>query len=798
LLINQTYKLNHLLTLSNGYIEGNFDCFITNICFDTRHFIGDNQHLFIAIETNKRDGHDFIEKAYQKGIRLFLIHKQLKSYHSDASYLIVQNSLGALQSWAKFHRNKFDIPVLAIAGSYGKTIVKEWIYHFLRAEYNIIRSPKSYNSKLGVALSLLTINDSHDLAIIETSVSEQGEMKLIKEMVKPTHSIVSSYKMNFTKKFQNQTAFQEEMNILSKDIKSFSSSTDRKNKLAVNHPVISSTYKNEHQIIILNIKTQAVEFTIPFKNKIALDNFTSCVNFLSNWGIPIDRIQSLSKTLPNVALRLETTKGINNSIIINDNYNADLSSIKIALEAVKAENKTNQTIVILSDVSKDTISSNKIYNQIGTLINEFKIDEFYGIGSEIMKHQNYFNDKAIFLPNSNKLLKHLKKKEFSNKTFLIKGAKKFKFDEVVNYLSEKTHETTLTINLNNLYKNYNYYRKKVPKKAKILIMIKAAGYGTGLIKIAKKLSNINVDFLGVAYTDEGIQIRKKKIDTPILVMNVEKNSINDLIDHQLTPSIYNFSQLDDFTRVLITKNISSYPVHIKLNTGMNRLGFNESELDDLMNYISSQPEIRITGIFSHLFNSDDEKNNEVTLMQIKNFTNYSSFIEKRLGYSTLKHILNSSGIERYNEASFDMVRLGLGIYGISTNYSLNNVASLETTISHTRDISKNENIGYGINPAKKAINIAIIPIGYADGFSRVLGNGKGKVIINGKIAPTIGNICMDMTMIDISNISAKAGDKVEIFGENGKIQDLAKEMNSIPYEVLSSISERVVRIYTED
>ena len=798
MLINQTYKLKHLLSLSNGNIEGSFDCFISNICFDTRHFVGDNQHLFIAIESDKRDGHDFIESAYKKGIRLFLVNKELKKYHSDASYLIVNNTLDTLQDWAKFHRNKFDLPVLAIAGSYGKTIVKEWIYHFLRSDYNIIRSPKSYNSKLGVALSLLTINKSHDLAIIETSVSESGDMNLIKKMVNPTHSIVTSHKINFTKKIQKQKVFQEEMNILTKDIKSFTSSIEQNNKLEFSLPVISSTYKNEHQIVIIDIKNQHFEFILPFKNKIALDNFSSCINFLYSWGVSIERLQTLSMSLPNVALRLETIKGINNSTIINDNYNADLSSIKIALEAVKAENKSNKTIVILSDVSKDKTSSNKIYNQIGKLINDFEIDEFYGIGSEIMKHQSYFTDKSIFLSNSNQLINQLKKRNFTNKTILIKGANKYNFGEVVNFLSEKTHQTTLTINLNNLYKNYNYYREKVPKKAKILIMIKAAGYGTGLTKIAKKLSNINVDYLGVAYTDEGIQIRNQKINTPVLVMNVEKNSINDLIDHKLTPSIYNFSQLDDFTRALINKNIASYPIHIKLNTGMNRLGFNENELEDLMNYISSQPEIRVSGIFSHLYNSDDKTNDDVTLLQIKKFRAYSTFIENRLGYSTLKHILNSAGIEHYIDASCDMVRLGLGIYGISEKYPLNNVATLETTVSHTRNILKNENIGYGTNPAQNDTKIAIIPIGYADGFPRVLGNGNGKVLVNGEIAPTIGNICMDMTMVDISGINVKVGDRVELFGENLKIQELAREMNSIPYEVLSSISERVVRIYTED
>lgn len=798
MLINQTYKLKHLQTFSEGEIKGDFDCLITNICFDTRHFIGDNQHLFIAIETNKRDGHDFIEEAYNKGVRLFLIHKKLNSYKSDASYLIVNNTIDALQSWAKYHRSKFNLPVLAVAGSYGKTIVKEWIYHFLRAKNNIIRSPKSYNSKLGVALSLLTINKSHDLAIIETSVSEPGEMSLVKEMINPTHSIITSYKMNFSNKFENQTELQKELNILTSDTISFTNSSLNDKSFENSHQIISATKFDGIQKIVLSINNNPIEFVIPFKNKTALDNFTSCLNFLIYRGESIKTLQSLSKVLPNVALRLETTKGINNNVIINDNYNADLSSIKIALEAVKAENEINKTVVILSDVSKDAISSNKIYSQISKWISEFKIDVFYGVGSEIINHQNLFEKNALFFKDSSGLLKHLKKKMVSNKTILIKGANKFKLNEIVNYLVEKTHETTLTINLNNLYKNYNFYRKKVPKSAKILIMIKAAGYGTGLIKVAKKLSSLNVDYLGVAYTDEGIQIRKKKIETPILVMNVEKSSINDLIDYKLTPSIYNFSQLDDFTRVLISKNITSYPVHIKLNTGMNRLGFNENELDDLMNYVSSQPEIRVAGVFSHLFNSDNKSTNDLTISQIKKFTKYSNFIETRLGYSTVKHILNSSGIESFSDACFDMVRLGLGIYGISSNHSLNNVATLETSISHIRNVSKNENIGYGINPAKKDLKIAIIPIGYADGFARTLGNGKGKVMINGVLAPTIGNICMDMSMIDVSAVSSKIGDKVEVFGENRKIEELANEMSSIPYEVLSSISERVVRIYTED
>tara|TARA_Y100000589_G_C27199025_1_gene648484 strand:+ start:10148 stop:12427 length:2280 start_codon:yes stop_codon:yes gene_type:complete len=759
--------------------------------------MGDKFHLFIAIETQKRDGHDFIEDAYNKGIRLFLIHKKLKTYHHDASYLIVNNSLDALQSWATFHRKQFKIPVLAIAGSYGKTIVKEWIYHFLRHDFNITRSPKSYNSTLGISLSLLSINKSHDLAIIETSVSGPGEMRKIKEMINPTHSILTSLKMNFIKKFQSELALENELNILSSKTKTFSPSNKKGNNIN-SHRLISSEKLSKNQKIILSINKKPFEFIIPYKSKIALDNFTSCVNFLTNWGVPINKIQNLSKVLPNIALRLETTKGIDNSTIINDNYNADLSSIKIALEALKSESQNKKTICILSDISKDAVSSRKIYQQIGMWIDEFKVDNFYGIGNEINKYKGCFNKNSTFLKNSNQLLKNLKNKDLSNKAILIKGAKEFKFDEIVDYLGEKNHETTLKINLNNLYKNYNFFRQKTPKSTKILVMIKAAAYGTGLSKVAKKLSQLNVDFLGVAYTDEGMQIRRKKIETPILVMNVEKKSVNDLIDNKLIPAIYNIEQLDHFTRALINKNITSYPVHIKLNTGMNRLGFDKNELEDLMNYISSQPEIRVAGIFSHLYNSDNKRKCELTLSQIEKFNSSSKYIENRLGYSTIKHILNSAGIERYTEACLDMVRLGIGIYGISSNQILNNVATLETKVSQIRDVSKNENIGYGINPTNKDTKVAIIPIGYADGFRRSLGNGKGNVLINGTLVPTIGNICMDMTMIDISNANVDIGDKVEIFGENRKIEDLACEMNSIPYEVLSSISERVVRIYTED
>ena len=515
--------------------------------------------------------------------------------------------------------------------------------------------------------------------------------------------------------------------------------------------------------------------------------------------INVNTIKKESLNLPETALRMEKKEGINQSTIINDSYQIDLPSLKIALEILKSESENNKTTVIIQDIGSNKFKEKDFYYRLSKLIRSFKIDQIILVGENISSNQSEFLGNAVFYKTPKELIENLKSIDIKNHYILIKGKKEKEFQKISIKLEAKKHETTLDISLENIRKNYLTYKTLIPDKTKLLIMIKAAGYGTGLVEIGKKLSKIGVDFLGVAYSDEGIELRKNNISTPILVMNVENKSIEDVIENNLTPAIYDLKQLNEFTNKLIGLQIKHYPIHIKINTGMNRMGIEINEIEELIEYVSAQPEIHIEGVFSHLAASDIKEGEEFTLNQIDQFKMASQKIEKSLGKSVIKHILNTSGVENYSKNSFDMVRVGIGIYGVSKNIKLENVATLRTKISKIRTVCVNSQVGYGTtNITKRSTKIGIIPIGYADGFSRALGNGLGKVYLNGEFAHTYGNICMDMSFINLENINAQVGDIVEIFGENNSIENIAKSINTIPYEILSTISQRVVRTYSND
>lgn len=792
MLINNTYTLGKIGKITGGECIGEVNHKINNIHYDSRIYVENNNHLFIAIKTKNNDGHKYIDEAYKNGIRFFLLDRPPSAIKKDAGYLIVNDTLKSLQKWAKHHRKKFNLPVLAISGSYGKTIVKEWIYFFLRKKYNIVRSPKSYNSQLGVSLSLLTINKSHDIAIIESGISNPGEMEILKDIISPTHTIITNIGSAHIENFKDIVHLKKEKEKLTKN-------TIHSTPKERNSQKISKKILQKGQEITVNYLNEVESFILNQKDEIYSENFLSCLWFLEQLNIDKKIIEENCSNLPEIAMRLEKKYGINNSTLINDSYNADLSSIKIAFETLKTESGNHKTTVILSDLLKDDFSENNSYNNIFKLIETYKIDQFIGIGSELYQLKKNKKSNFKYYKTAHDFVSKLNTLEIENHYVLIKGNRNKEFQKIALKLQAKKHDTVLEINLDSLKENLQLYKNIIPKTTKILVMIKAAGYGTGMVEIAKKLEKSNVDFLGVAYSDEGIELRKNKIKTPILVMNVENKSMEEVIENKLTPAIHNFQQLDDFTKVLIGLGIKGYPIHVKINTGMNRMGFDLNEIDELINYLLSQPELKAEGIFSHLAASDLKEGKEFTQQQIERFKLVTRKIEQKLNQTLIKHLLNTSGIESYNNNSFDMVRLGVGIYGISNTLPLANVATLYSRITKIRTVSSNEQIGYGLsNTTKSKVKIAIVPIGYADGFSRALGNGNGQVFINGSLVPTIGNICMDMAFFNVTEITAKKGDKVEIFGSNNSIISLAKSINTIPYEILSSISERVVRTYEKD
>jgi len=799
------YNLKDIGTLVDGSVTGNSSSEINQIITDSRSPLSGPNSLFIAIKGINRDGHEFIKSAYNNGIRNFLVEKNQTNLFPEANFIEVENTLSALQKWAEKHRNKFNIPVIAVTGSNGKTIVKEWLYYFLSAKFNIIRSPKSYNSQLGVPLSLLMINNEHELAIIEAGVSHPGEMTKLKKIINPTHSLLTNIGTAHLENFISKEELEKEKLILLKDSKSFGPSKIFQNidSLAENNQVeflnVLDFQKNNYgQQINYKWNGKNYHLTIPHSDITAAQNVSSCVNLILHFGLSPKKINELSLTLPSIALRLQKRKGIKNSLIIDDTYNSDLASIEIALQFLENEKENKKTVVILSDISQDLSNSTKTYQKIASWISEIKIDLFIGIGESISKH-SYFFKNAKFFPSTADFLNASEKLNIENKAILLKGSRPFKFEKIANIFEEKSHETVLSINLKNLYENFTHYKKVISNNTKILCMIKAAGYGAGIVETAKKLSSLAVDYLGVAYTDEGVSIRDNGIQTPILVMNSEQNSFGSLINHNLTPSIYSLKQLDRFICTLIDLNITGYPIHLKFDTGMNRLGFKTDNIEELISVILSQPEIRVEGVFSHLASSDNPSDDDFSNSQFIAFEKITKKLESALGYSLIKHMLNTAGIERFNNKHYDMVRLGLGIYGISKNKSTLPVLSLKTKISQIKKINKGDSVGYGtMHKVDQTTKIGIIPIGYADGFSRAFSNLKGSVYINGETVPVIGSVCMDMTMIDITNMSVNEGDSVEIFGNNRLITQMAEDINTIPYEILTSISERVVRVYLDE
>ena len=772
-----------------GKYEGNVNFKVASICFDSRLIFNETNGLFIAIKTTKNDGHKFIREAYEKGIRCFVTERPPKKKEKDASYIIVKDSILSIQKWAKHHRQKFNIPILAISGSYGKTIVKEWIFHFTKSTYNVIRSPKSYNSKLGVALSVLMLTDKHELGIFELGISEPGEMDVLKSMTQPTHVIITNISTAHIENFENKSQLVKE-----------------KEKLIIknntiyykkgNIPAWQKKIVEEGQQITIESNGKKRTFTIPFKDEISAYNFNHCLAFLDIINVREENIRKLSPFLPKISSRLEKKSGINNSTLINDTYSHDHSSIFHGLETLKAESgKGHTTFIYVNDQHVKTKESNEIMNWV----KKFEISQFIAIGANLKHIKSQLRQNDFQFNNLNEFDAFFENLNIYNHHVLLKGNNKSTAQKINEKIEAKKHETVLEINLNHVENNFTFYKNLISKNTKILAMIKAAGYGAGLIEIGKKLEFCNVDFLGVAYVDEGVELRKNGIAKPILVMNPSVGSFNTLINHHLTPAIHDLNQLNSFTGKLIDLNVNAYPVHLKLNSGMNRLGFSANEIDSLITFLQSQPEIKVEGIFSHLFASDNKEGESQTLGQIQNFKLSCEKIEGSLRINTIKHILNTAGIERYADYQFNMVRLGIGLYGISSNYDLKPIATLTSTVSKIREIESEEFIGYGLtNVTKKKTKIAIIPVGYADGFARALGNGKGSMMIKNKLIPTIGNVCMDMTFLDVTNLNINEGDRVEVFGPNRKIEDLAKEAYTIPYEILSCISQRVVRVYEKD
>lgn len=801
---------------------------ITSILTDSRNVNHTQGVLFVALTGERHDGHLYIRDLHAKGIRNFLISRNAETWIStftDSSFIVVDDSLVALQQFAASHRNKFNFPVIAITGSNGKTIVKEWLWQLLRDEFNIVRSPKSYNSQTGVPLSLLLMEESHNLGIFEAGISRPGEMSKLNKMLRPDIVLFTNIGPAHDENFDSRSSKAKEKVQLadqsSKVIYSKDDATLSDVLASVNNRFLWSRKTNADLLITKVAKErnhtniQAVfnnsfhNISIPFIDDASVENSIHCLSCLCVLGKTNESCLEKFAHLTPVAMRLELKAGINNCSVINDSYNSDIGSLAVALDFLNQQQQHQKRTVVLSDILQSGRDESDLYAEVSALMKAKGISRFIGIGDALLRQQALFNGiESEFYNSTSDFVKQFVHSHFHNETILLKGARSFEFENISKLLQQKSHETVMEIDLSAMVHNLNYVRSRLNPGTMLMVMVKAFSYGSGTFEIANLLQFHRVNYLAVAYADEGLELRKSGITLPIMVMNPEEQSFDSMIAHGLEPEIYSFRILHLFetaARRYRQSNPQTEPVrvHIKFDTGMRRLGFEEKEINELVVRLNNSRDLRVASVFSHLAASDESEHDEYTRQQIRLFTGICETLREHIRYPFLRHILNSSGILRFPDAQMEMVRLGIGLYGIAGDEEqqkhFRNVSTLKTTISQLRQVEAGLTIGYSRKgKAEQAATIATIPIGYADGFRRSLSRGKGRLFVNGKPAPIVGNVCMDMCMIDVTGIQCKEGDDVIVFDSIETVTSFAKDMDTIPYEVLTSISPRVKRVYWQE
>ena len=799
---------------------------IVDLLTDSRKIIHPETSLFFAIKGERHDGHRFIPELIVQGVRNFIVSDYPESFSAlRANFIIVPEALVAMQMLAAFHRQRFHFPVLGITGSNGKTIVKEWLYQLLRADKNIVRSPKSFNSQVGVPLSLWLMNEEHQLALIEAGISRPGEMEKLQNMIRPTIGIFTNIGTAHDENFQGpQQKVDEKMKLFlgvenliycrdfaiihdtvqrtlfdHEKIRCFTWSRKAKADLQIGR-ITKGTDETEIQAVYNN---QFHKIRIPFTDDASVDNAIHCWSLMIVLGYAQDIISERMHFLNPVAMRLEMKNGINNTSVINDSYNSDVGSLTIALDFLNQQKQHNTRTVILSDILQSGRNEESLYREVAQLLLAKGVDKMIGIGDAIHRQQQLFGIPAKFYATTDDFLREASISDFRDETILLKGARPFGFEKIGKMLQQKAHETVMEINLNALVHNLNYYRSRVKPTTKMMAMVKAMSYGSGSFEIANILQFHHVDYLAVAYSDEGVELRTAGITLPIMVMNPEVQSFEAMIRYRLEPEIYNFRLLNQLNEVLRKHDGDPFRIHIKLDTGMRRLGFEEGDINELVVRLRNNKNIRVESVFSHLAASDEAEHDGFTRIQLERFTRMSKDIQQEFEYPINRHILNSSGILRFSEAQFDMVRLGIGLYGFAATNNeqqqLQHVATLKTTISQIKNVPANETIGYSRRgKLSRDSIIATVAIGYADGINRRLGNGTGSMLVNGKRAPIVGSVCMDMCMLDITDIPAREGDEVIVFGTDLPVIEMATALGTIPYEVLAGVSQRVKRIYYQE
>ncbi|MFA6830984.1 MAG: bifunctional UDP-N-acetylmuramoyl-tripeptide:D-alanyl-D-alanine ligase/alanine racemase [Bacteroidaceae bacterium] len=815
------YTIKEIAKIIQAARSNLYDCNISWILTDSRSLCFPDETLFFALKTSRNDGSDYIKELHQRGVRNFVVSclpENIADY-AESNFLLVKDTLVALQTLAASHRSKFTIPVIGITGSNGKTVVKEWLNQLLSPDRHVVRSPRSYNSQIGVALSIWQLNKDANIGVFEAGISQVDEMSRLQPMIQPTIGVLTNiggaHQENFssmTEKclekielFKNcEVLIYDADDDLIRDCVSRSmfssreiawSREDRERPLFINEVAVMDTYTH----IVYTYLGMRNEFDIPFIDDASLQNALHCLGVCLYLMFTPEQITERMAKLEPVAMRLEVKEGKLNNQLINDSYNSDLGSLDIALDFLYRRSMLSgmPRTLILSDILESGHSSGTLYRRVSQLLKERKVDVLIGIGSQISAYGEVFHQKSYFFDSTRSFLNSELIHSLNHQTILVKGARVFQFEQIIEQLELKRHETILEVNLSNVIANYNRYKDKLTHGVKMIAMVKASAYGAGTVEIAKTLQMHHVDYLAVALADEGAELREAGITTDIMVMNPELTTFRTLFNQRLEPEVYSFEMLDALMRFAQHAGVAQFPIHIKLNTGMNRLGFDPQDIDKLIDRLRGQNALVPRSIFSHFVGADEVKFDDFTRKQIKLFDETSSKFIAAFNHKILRHICNTAGITRFPEAHFDMVRLGLGLYGIDSvnNELLDCVCTLTSTILQIHDLEPDETVGYGRKGSlTKKSKVAAIPIGYADGVNRHLGNRHGYCLVNNQPAPYVGNICMDIAMIDVTDIDCKVGDPVEIFGEKLPVTKLAEWLDTIPYEVFTSMSSRVKRI----
>jgi len=841
---------------------------IRDLLIDSRLLIHPDHCLFVALASERNDGHRYIGELYEKGVRAFLVSEKWMDrpgtsdegrktedpcVWSGAVFITVEDTLEALQALGAWHRGRFAYPVIGITGSNGKTIVKEWLFQLLGSHRRIIRSPKSYNSQVGVPLSVWRMDETHEMALFEAGISRPGEMEKLEKIIRPGIGIFTNIGPAHDEFFENRRQKVQEKLKLFANAKVLVYCAD--------HPLVSECLRdpayaglrtftwgrgNDANLMIGDIDRKGgqseitascdsneIRITIPFTDDASIENAIHCLAAIIVLEMPqplapagewerITRYTNAFASLVPIAMRLELNEAVNHCSLINDSYNSDVNSLSIALDFLNQQNQHLKKTVILSDILQSGREKSELYRDIAAMMETRGISRIIGIGRDMVKYGGVFPMSKAFFATTDEFLRHFPVSSFRDETILVKGARLFEFEKIIQVLQQKAHETVMEINLDALVHNLNHYRATLPAGTKTMAMVKAFSYGSGSFEIANELQFHRVDYLAVAYADEGVELRKAGIRLPVMVMSPEEQSLDILLKYNLEPEIYNLHILRLLEETIArnqTSILQEVRIHIKLDTGMHRLGFSEEELAPLLERLTANPALRVQSVFSHLAASEDPSEDDFSSHQIARFRTMSDRIREVLDYPVLLHILNSAGITRFPEARFDMVRLGIGLYGVGSSPAeqamLRNVSTLKSVITQIKRIPAGDTIGYNRKgKAEHDMVLAVVPVGYADGLDRRLSNGRGRMYVNGRPAPIIGNICMDLTMIDITHPPApslpagrggrrpgwvlpdiREGDEVVIFGDRHPVGEMAEAIGTIPYEVLTGISRRVKRIY---